>query len=269
MMKRIELTNGLTIGYEERGPQPMHEQTPTVVLLHGFCGSREYWADVLPSLSQQVRVIAPDLRGHGSSDAPEPPYTIEQMAADVSLLADALGIGPFWLLGHSLGGYITLAFAEAYPERLKGFGLIHSTAYPDDEQGKQNRAAAAEKIQTHGVRTFVDGLVPRLFAPDNEGRMPDKVERAKQIGYGTSAAGAVGATLAMRERPDRRAVLRDSELPILLVAGEHDRIVPAARTFAVDRPNVTRVTLEQAGHMGMMEAPAALSAAIIRWMQNG
>lgn len=106
-----KVVNGTTIAYQEQG------EGETVVLLHGFCGSSAYWEKVLPLLAEQYRVICPDLRGHGSTDAPMGAYTIEQMADDVVGLMEELGIEKYTLLGHSMGGYVALSLAQRYAFR--------------------------------------------------------------------------------------------------------------------------------------------------------
>ncbi|ASA24164.1 alpha/beta fold hydrolase [Paenibacillus donghaensis] len=230
-----------------------------IVLLHGFCGSAEYWEHVVPFLSGSYRVIAPDLRGHGSSDAPLGAYSIEQMADDVVTLLDALEVQEAIVLGHSLGGYITLSLVQRYASRLKGFGLIHSTGYPDSDEAKEKRLASIGKIQNEGITAFVDGLVPGLFAPATVENSPLLVDRVKEIGYRTPPHGAVGAAMAMRERPDRRDVLSSSELPVLLVAGAEDTHVTPERIFTTDKANVTQATISGAGHMSLYEAPQQLA----------
>lgn len=136
---------GSNICYSDQG------KGDVIVLLHGFCGSAEYWEKVIPGLTAHYRVIAPDLRGHGASDAPLGAYTIEQMADDVLSLLNALEIQECYLLGHSLGGYITLSFAQRHASRLKGFGLIHSSGYPDSEEAKENRLKSVTMIQSEGI----------------------------------------------------------------------------------------------------------------------
>ncbi|AWB45973.1 alpha/beta hydrolase [Paenibacillus sp. CAA11] len=244
--------NGITLAYEDRG------QGEVLVLLHGFCGSSGYWAKVIPALSQKYRCIVPDLRGHGASDAPMGPYSIEQMADDIAELLEKLDIPSYTVLGHSLGGYIALSHAERYSSRLKAFGLIHSTAYPDNEEGKEKRLKAVSDIQAKGITAFVDGLVPGLFAEGHEAAMAREVDTAREIGYKTPPQGAAGAALAMRERPDRREVLSTTKLPVLLVAGEGDRAVSLDRTFTAEGPNITKSVIKGAGHMSMYEAPEQL-----------
>lgn len=253
---------GSNICYLEQG------EGEAVVLLHGFCGSAQYWEKVIPYLSGNYRVIAPDLRGHGSSDAPKGAYSVEQMADDVLALLDHLEISKATLLGHSLGGYITLSFAQRHASRLNGFGLIHSTGFPDSEEAKEKRLASVNAIQSQGITEFVDGLVPALFSPATGEASPQLIERAKEIGYRTPPQGAIGAALAMRERPDRRDVISSSELPVLLVAGAEDGLIPADKTFTSTKPNITQATISGAGHMSLFEAPERLSEIIKDFLSN-
>ncbi|MFC4601907.1 alpha/beta fold hydrolase [Cohnella hongkongensis] len=257
-MDKKMLSTGVAIAYEETG------SGDPIVLLHGFCGSRLYWEKTLPHLAGYGRVIALDLRGHGSSDAAgsEESYTMENLADDVAAFMKELDLPTISLFGHSLGGYAALAFAEKYPERLKALGLVHSTAFPDTEQAKENRLKAVETIRSQGVARFVDGLVPKLFSSEHGESRPELIERAKEIGYGTSAEGAAGCALGMRARPDRVSVLERLELPVLLLAGESDEVIPPERRFPVSGRHVTAVTLSGAGHMGMMEDPQAMAASI-------
>ncbi|UUZ92867.1 alpha/beta hydrolase [Paenibacillus sp. P25] len=251
-----DMKGKLRLAYTDQG-----EGTP-VVLLHGFCGSSAYWDEVLPLLQGRARLIVPDLRGHGDSGAPDEPYGMETLADDIAGLLEELQLSKAVLIGHSLGGYATLAFAEKYPERLLAFGLIHSTAYQDDDKGKQGRLNSMETIRTKGLPAFVEGLIPRLFAPAHVETMKDAVELAKQIGRGTSPDGAIRTLEGMRTRPDRGAVLKSAKVPLLLVAGEHDQLIPSEKTFTVEGGGVTQVKLAEAGHMSMMEAPDKLAEAI-------
>lgn len=254
--------NGLTIAYERQG------EGETVVLLHGFIGSSAYWEKVQPLLAGQYQVIAPDLRGHGSTDAPMGAYSIDKMADDVAGLMEALGISRYTLLGHSMGGYVTLSLAERYASRLDGFGLIHSTGFPDSEEAKEKRLQAVSLIRAEGMTTFADGLVPGLFAAETAAKSPADVVRAKEIGYRTPPQGAAGAALAMRERLDRRDVMADTSLPLLLVAGENDTVVPPARLFTAEGPNVTKAVIQGAGHMSMYEAPEQFHSVVADFLRH-
>jgi len=260
-MNTVNLSEG-KLAYRQIG-----EGRP-VVLLHGYCGSHRYWDDVAPLLSGQYRIITPDLRGHGLSSAGEGTYGMERLADDIVVLLDELRLEKVRLFGHSLGGYVALALAERWPDRLEALGLVHSTSLPDGEPAKENRLKAAEAITTDGIVPFVDGLVPKLFAPAHRELMGDKVARAKEIGYETAVQGAIGCALGMRERPDRTFVLERLGVPVLLLAGEHDEVIPPERRFPVSGTNISRVTLGGAGHMGMMESPQDFAEAVISFIEG-
>jgi 3-oxoadipate enol-lactonase len=260
--KKVTL-DGVELAYNEQG------QGQTVVLLHGFCGSSAYWDKILPMLPDGFRVIAPDLRGHGNSSSPEGgTYTMETFAEDIAQLLVKLQAGQAIVLGHSLGGYVTLALAERHPELVKAFGLIHSTGYPDSEEGKAGRMKGIQTIIEKGLPTFIDGLIPKLFAPAHLESMPNAVAEAKRIGLITSPEGAKATLEGMRTRPDRNEVLKQAKVPVLLVAGEHDQIIPTERTFVVSGDTVTQRKIDEAGHMSMVESSEALAGAITGFVDS-
>ncbi|MGE7764795.1 alpha/beta fold hydrolase [Peribacillus sp. NPDC096540] len=240
------------------------EGKKTLLFIHGFCGSHGYWRDIITGLKDKYRVIAIDLPGHGASEPLGASFTIEEMAENIAEFLEEQKIDQVYLFGHSLGGYITLSFAEQFAEKLVGFSLIHSTALPDDEAGKEGRLKSVEKIEIAGIPTFIDGLVPKLFAKSDD----PNIENAKEIGYKTSESGAIGSLHAMRKRKDRNYVLKDTKLPVLLVAGEQDKVIPANKTFTVKGDHIKEVILEGSGHMGMLEAPGQLAGEIIRFVEG-
>lgn len=229
-----------------------------VVLLHGFCGSSKYWDKVVPVLAKKYRVLAPDMPGHGESSDPTSSMEIEDYARHVLEVLDEKKIDKASIFGHSMGGYIALAFAEKYSDRLQSFGLIHSTALPDDEKGRQGRDASINKIQEEGMEVFIEGLIPKLFAPENVQSLQQEVQEAIQIGKQTTPKGAVTALYAMKHRPDRTHVLKESRLPVLLVGGGNDQLIPPEKLFIHKQNHISEVLIEQAGHMSMYEAPERL-----------
>ncbi|WP_369700055.1 alpha/beta fold hydrolase [Bacillus sp. AFS041924] len=230
----------------------------TIVLIHGFMGSHAYWEKVVPKLAEDYRVIAIDLPGHGDSTSIKEEHSIEDYADVLKELLDQLNISQVTMFGHSLGGYITLAFAKRYSNYLNGFSLIHSTAYPDSEEAKKGRVATIEKVNNEGVKNIVDGLIPKLFSPKNVQNNISEIELAKKIGYKTSVDGTVKALISMKDRPDRNHILNDTNLPVLLLAGKDDQIIPPEKTFSVKKENIKTTTLNSAGHMSMYESPEEL-----------
>ncbi|MEH7113589.1 alpha/beta hydrolase [Neobacillus niacini] len=244
--------NGLAVSYLEEGTGS------PIVLLHGFCGNKEYWENLITTLSKSSRVIALDLPGHGESSNLEGNITIEDIADHIKMLLDYLNVKQVTMFGHSLGGYIALAFAEKYSQMLNGFSLIHSTAFPDSEEAKKGREAGVKKVEKEGIPAFIDGLVPKLFSPENVEKNHTAIQTAKEIGYNTSSQGAMKTLIAMKNRPDRNFVLESAIIPVLLIAGEHDQIIPSEKTFSISKPTIKQVLLKDSGHMSMYENPTAL-----------
>lgn len=249
-----------TIAYVDKG------EGKAIVLIHGFCGSSLYWEKVIPELSKNYRVIAPDLPGHGESSMAKGHYSIEEYAEMLKGLLDQLNIQKVTMFGHSLGGYITLAFAEKYSNDLNGFSLIHSTAFPDSEEAKKGRLANTEKVQKEGIKSLIDGLVPKLFSPDNVEE--DHIKVVKEIGYLTTPEGAISALTAMKNRNDRNPILEATPLPVLLVAGELDQIIPAEKTFSVSRDNIKQRLIKNSGHMSMYENPTELISEMNEYLSS-
>lgn len=262
-MNYYELTRGeKEIGYIDEGVGD------TIILLHGFCGSHEYFKYLVPILAEKHRVVALDLRGHGGSSTSDEPYSVEDMADDVRDVMNDLKIDHASLFGHSLGGYAVLAFAEKYPEMTASFGLLHSTPFPDSEEGKAKRQHNIEQIEKEGIHSFINDLIPKLFAKENLDILGEEIQFAKQIGYHTPQAGAKEALNAMKNRPDRRHVLENTKIPVLIAAGRSDQIVPMEQSFAVKNPRIKEAVLEGAGHMGMLEKPDEMGNIILQFIEE-
>jgi len=255
-------TTNSNIAYKELGSGEV------LLFIHGFCGSSEYWSDVMPKLSEKYRVIAIDLPGHGESKGQDNVKEIDQYTSLIKDFLEELKIEKVKMFGHSLGGYITLAFAENYSHYLNGFSLIHSTGFPDSEEAKKGRTTSAGKIDNEGIDSFIDGLVPKLFAPDNVETHKQSITVVKKIGYGTNLQGAKNALNAMKVRRDRTEVLANTKLPVLLIAGESDQLIPADKTFTASGDNIEHAVIKRAGHMSMYEAPEELVNAILTYLKR-
>jgi 3-oxoadipate enol-lactonase len=262
MAKQTVEFNGINMAFEDHG------NGEPLVLLHGLCGSSAYWDKVIPALSQHYRVIAPDLRGHGESGVSDEPYLMDLMAHDISELLERLHIPQALLFGHSLGGYVTLAFAEKFSDKLNGFSLVHSSGFPDDEKGKANRDKAIESIRENGMEPFIDGLNPKLFAPAHLESMKDTVEEIRQTGIHTNPIGAMNVLAGMRDRQDRNQVIADAQVPVLLIAGDADQLIPLEKAFSVQGDHITQVKLANSGHMSMQEQPAAIIEQILAFADH-
>lgn len=230
----------------------------TVVLIHGFCEDSSLWNDYAEGLSTSYQVVCPDLPGFGNS-APEfaEAVTMEYYAKRVHELLDTLLTAEeeVTMIGHSLGGYVALAFAELYPERINGIGLFHSTAYADSDEKKESRDKVAAYIQEKGVAAFTDHFIEPLFYVANRERLVTEIEGLKKRAALSSKEGVVAATLGMKERVERIDVLKQLTCPVLFIVGKNDTAVPIDKSLEQScLPSQSLVYLmDKVGHMGMLE----------------
>lgn len=242
---------------------------PTVLLLHGFGEDGSIWEQQLHCLKNHYKVLVPDLRGSGHSANCTASESIEQMAQDLALILDAENIQNCSILGHSMGGYIALAFAERFPDRLQALGLIHSTAFGDSPEKKQVRSKAIEFIQNNGSATFFKTAIPNLFHPDFQLQHPEVIERLLQQSSSFRDEVVIGYYKAMIHRPDRTDVLRNSKCPILIFIGAADKAVaPEDALLQASLPAICQVQLiEGVAHMGMWEATEELNHALLEFLR--
>ncbi len=236
-----------------------------IILLHGFCEDHSIWEDLLPYLNVGDRVICIDLPGFGihSGDAANAVST-ELMAIFVKKEIDKLKLGngkKVMMIGHSLGGYVTLAFAGKFPGMLAAIGLFHSTATPDSEERKASRLKAIEFVKANGAEAYHRVLIPNLFQKDTE---PAIIEKTISKARNAKEDGIIAALTAMANRPDSLDVLESLEIPVLFIAGEKDTVIP--KKIILDQALLCKKAivevLSKSAHMGMIEEPKP-SAAII------
>jgi 3-oxoadipate enol-lactonase len=251
------LTSTPILSHEEKG-----QGTP-IVLLHGFPFDHTIWRQQLDGVTENARVLAPDLPGFGQS-APlsEPDPGMQHYAGRLAQWVGAVGLDRFVLVGHSMGGYIAFAFARQYPHMLSGLGLVCTRPDPDTEQARQGRYALIAAVRERGPQAVVDAMLPRLFAPRTKETNPELVEQVRELMLRQGEEGIVSAIRAMASRPDSTPMLEKIEVPTLVVSGAQDVIIPAelADLMAATIPGARQETIEDAGHLPMMEQPATLSS---------
>lgn len=242
----------------------MNTPKKTIVLLHGHGVDHTIWDRLLPLLSDDYQVVKPNLSFYSYP-------TIEGYADEIHRLLTNSGIKRATIIGHSMGGYIALAFAEKYPEFLRGFGLFHSTAYADDDAKKEMRNKMAKLLRDKDSGEFIRLTGGNMFSPSfksaNPGIVQDHIERFEKL----PSEALAKATEAMRDRPDRTGVLSELAVPLLLLAGLDDQLIPFDKqlNLATLPKNAYSFVLSGSGHLGMVEEPEA-SAKIIRWyLENG
>ena len=194
-----------------------------VVLLHGFLESLEIWKEYSAALAKSFTVISIDLVGHGKSECVSYMHTMEEMAEAVDAVLKAEGIRKAVFVGHSLGGYVTLAFADKYPDKMKGLCMFNSTAAPDSEARKEDRLRAIDVVK-YNHEIFVNMSIPNLFA-DQEKYMK-QIEKVLKIAIKTPKQGIIAAISGMRERKNREIILKFVPCKTYYIIGKHDTVVP-------------------------------------------
>lgn len=236
-----------------------------VVLIHGFPLSRAAWAPQVEALRSRYRVIAPDLRGFGDSDAAgEGTNGMSQYAMDLAALLDHLNVGQVILAGHSMGGYIALAFARESLGRLLGLMLVGTRPGADTPEASHNRRTMAERVKQEGVGVVVESMAPKMISAHSQKAHPDLMERVREIMSRASVAGVVQALHAMAERDDSTMLLPTLKVPTLVLAGEADSLIPAeeSRKMAAVIPDAQLILVPHAGHVSSLEAPEAVNQAM-------
>ena len=240
-----------------------------VVLLHGFPLNSQIWRKQQQALSDRYRVITPDLRGHGASPCPEGIYEMADLAGDVLVLLDHLKIERAVILGHSMGGYVTLAAWKLAPARFLGLGMVASQAAADTDEGKQGRFKTAEKVAEHGSQILADSMPSKLFSAALPATDP-AFEQTRQMILQTRPGGIIGTLKGMAARADSTSILSQINVPALILAGADDQIIPRAKAdvMAAAIPHATLAVIERAGHMPMLEQPDATTAAMRKFLET-
>ncbi|MDB5232617.1 MAG: alpha/beta hydrolase [Chitinophagaceae bacterium] len=255
-MQKMADADGVCISYNDKG-----DGTP-VVLLHGFGEDSEIWNEQVKALQPFYRIILPDLPGSGHSPVPDKTQiTIEDYADLINAILMREEIQDCIMLGHSMGGYITLAFAEKYPCKLKAFGLIHSSAFADNAEKKEIRQKGIEHIEQYGSYSFLKTSIPNLFSNKTKAVSPKLIEALIEKSHSFSKEALIQYYQAMIGRPDRTGVLKSSERPVLFILGPEDVAAPMKDMLQqVQLPNQSFVfIIEETGHMSMIEKPGELN----------
>jgi pimeloyl-ACP methyl ester carboxylesterase len=223
-----------------------------LVFIHGFCDNQQLWSEFIKPFTTEFRVITLDLPGFGKSLLPPVPFTLEDVGDALSSWLTELGLEQPILVGHSLGGYVSLSMLERHARQLSGIVLFHSTSYADSEERKKVRDKVMAFVGDNGVAPFMETFVPGLFADKSDPSIPGTRERT----LGTSREALIAYAAAMRDRPDRTRLLATSEKPVLILGGMKDSLIPIddLRKIAQQAPKSELFELPNAAHMGMFEA---------------
>lgn len=244
---------------------------PAVLLIHGFPLNRQMWQPQLkPIADAGYRVIAPDLRGFGASDAPAGGYSMDRFADDVIALLDALKIDKAVVGGMSMGGYILMNLMERYPDRVRAACFIATRSNADDEAGRERRKAMAAEAERLGANPIIKIFAELLFAAETSQTSPELIARVTSWMRETSPKGLAGGLLAMRDRKDYTQQLPSFRHPSLVIAGAEDRAAPAeaAQTLIEGLSGCRSKVIEKAGHMVNMEQPAIFNETMIEFLSS-
>ena len=273
-MQKIFKTNSAAIAYRILG------EGINVVLLHGFGEDSTVWNSQIDFLQSYCRLIVPDLPGSGQSVfsndenlqsvSKHQPSSIEYYADQVRALLQHENITSCIMLGHSMGGYITLSIAENFPSLLKGFGLIHSSAFADTDEKKETRLRSIILMEDYGAQRFLKNTTPLLFGQRFKNESPEKINKLIENGNIFSKLTLQQYYTAIMKRPDRTTVLKASDIPVLFVIGTEDIAAPLEDLLKqVHLPKIAYIhILEQTGHMGMLEAPERMKIALLEFIKG-
>ena len=199
-----------------------------LVLLHPFPAHHGFWAPVVERLATRYRVILPDLRGHGDSEAGEGPATMEKHAADLLRVCDAAEAGRAIFAGVSIGGYILFEFWRRFRPRVQALILSDTRAQADTVEGRANRLKSAEDVLQRGPEPFIDSMLPKLLGESTHQGRPDLVQTAKRMMMKMSAQDIAQVQRGMAARPDSVETLKTINVPALLLVGSEDTLTPVA-----------------------------------------
>lgn len=259
------LINGITMGYDDKG------SGPAVCLIHGFPLDRRMWRPQIAALvSKGYRVIAPDLRGFGDSDAPDGPYSMDLFADDLTALLDSLGIGRAVVGGMSMGGYVLFNLLERYPERLAAACFIVTRSEADNEAGKEKRLMLAHDLKKFGSKVAAEIFDKTLFTSETAQIQPELAAEVHGWLMEKDPRGLAGGLFAMRERKDYTPLLAGFYLPSLVIGAEYDQAIPVENTRALARrlPLHKFCLIPGAGHLANLEQPEAFNNCLLDFLKT-
>ena len=250
-----------TISFTDQG------KGTAVVLLHGFLENKQMWNAFIPELSKRNRVIAIDLLGHGATECLGYIHTMEDQADMVQSILQELKIRKVVLIGHSMGGYIALAFAELYAENVKGIMLLNSTSKADSEERKINRDRAIVAVKQN-YSNFIRMSIANLFSESNRERLTEVIEQVKIEALKTPLQGIVASLEGMKIRKDREIILHFASYPIQLVLGKKDGVLIYEDNLDQIEGTKVQLTTFEDGHMSHIENETELLALLLQFLRS-
>jgi len=256
--------NHLAVGYTDMGPC----EAPVVLLIHGFPLNRFMWQAQVNALQANYRVVAYDVRGHGTSELGTDPLSIDLLAQDLIDFMDALNLEKVTLCGLSMGGYIAMNAVGRWPERFSALVLCDTQCVADTEAAKAKRMAAIESIQADGVEQYAEASLEHLFAPLSVFTNPKAIDAVERMIVDTPAPAIIATLHALANRNSACETLGSIELPTLIMVGAEDRITPvaAAQQMHDAIPGSKQRVIPHAAHLSNMENPDAFNLALLDFL---
>ena len=261
-MRRFDI-NGGTLSVYECGAGP------AVIFIHGYPLNHTMWSEQFAALSNNNRLIAPDLRGFGASSVTDGTVSMEQMADDLAALLDAMQIRqPVTLCGLSMGGYVAFQFVRKYRDRVRSLVLCDTRSAADTPEAAAARLQMASRVLTEGAGPVADAMLPKLLRPQSAGG--PAYERVQQMILSTDPRGIAAALRGMAARPDSTSMLAAIDVRTLVFVGADDAISPATemRQLAARIPGAQFEVIPEAGHMAPMENPAAVNRVLATFLSD-
>jgi pimeloyl-ACP methyl ester carboxylesterase len=256
---------GIEMAYELEG------SGPPVVLLHGYPFNRTMWREQAEALRASFRVIMPDLRGLGETEASgdDEPATMNEMAADVAALLDQLSIDRVMLGGLSMGGYVALAFTRRFPLRVRALVLADTRPQSDTDDGRRAREEQASKVLAEGMSAISDDFLKKVLAPATLNERPDVVARVREMILSTKAEGAAAALRGMAARSDQTQFLPNIIAPTLILVGSEDKLTPPGDAELMHREiRGSRLQIiSGAAHVSNLERPTEFNRSLIEFLR--
>ena len=246
MILKTLLYKNTTISYTDSG------EGTAIILLHGFLENKKMWAEYVALFSEKYRVITIDLLGHGESDCLGYVHSMEDNANVIHEVLLASKILKAIILGHSMGGYVGLAFAELYPKNIKKLVLLNSTSKEDSAEKKLNRTRAIKAVKQNYV-SFVSLAIANLFSENNRTRLANEIEKVKKEALKTPLQGIVASLEGMKIRKDRENLLQENLFPVLLILGRKDPVLNYEESVTQIEDTTAELVSFEDGHMSHIE----------------
>jgi proline-specific peptidase len=246
------------------------DSNQSIVFIHGFPYDNTLWKNTIEKLQQEFYCITYDIRGFGNSEINSGQYTMESYVEDLENIIETLKLEEPILCGFSMGGYIALRANEKQPEKFKALILANTTTSSDNDEGKLKRAGAISSIDKNGIEPFLEKFFSVAFSEEFTQNQPQKLQELQDKITSFNPIGIKGGLLAMVSRTDTTQSLKKIDIPVLLISGEKDKVIPPdiMKKMAENIKNSTLVCLEGSGHMSMVEKPDQFNNTIKEFLET-